>query len=97
MCLVSFTPYRTYGLKHRIFYSHNTYHLGYDKIGMTRAFWSVAEHHVPERRLFCPATTTQWSKYVSASSRRRAWRCSGLLAGINLIDVGAHAQVMLMS
>jgi len=37
-----------YGLKRRIFPSPNTYHLGYSKIEMTRAFWSVAEAHVPE-------------------------------------------------
>jgi len=37
-----------YGLKKRTFPSSNTYHLGYDKIEMTRAFWSVAESHVPE-------------------------------------------------
>jgi len=37
-----------YGLKRRIFPSPNTFHLGYDKIEMTRAFWSVAEAHVPQ-------------------------------------------------
>jgi len=37
-----------YGFKRRIFPSPNTFHLGYDKIEMTRAFWSVAEAHVPE-------------------------------------------------
>jgi len=36
-----------YGLRRRIFPSPNTFHLGYDKIEMTRAFWSVAEAHVP--------------------------------------------------
>ncbi|HMB54983.1 MAG TPA: hypothetical protein VKU40_16825 [Thermoanaerobaculia bacterium] len=36
-----------YGLKRRIFPSIASYHLGHDKVEMTRAFWSVAEAHVP--------------------------------------------------
>ena len=36
-----------YGLKRRIFPSISSYHLGEDKVEMTRAFWSVAPTHVP--------------------------------------------------
>jgi ribosomal protein S6--L-glutamate ligase len=40
-----------YGLKKRIFPSLSTYHLGYDKVEMTRALWSVAERHVPQTEI----------------------------------------------
>lgn len=46
-----------YGLKKRIFPNINTYHLGHDKIEMTRAFWSIAPAHVPDT-LILPATPT---------------------------------------
>lgn len=36
-----------YGLRRRIFPSVSTYHLGEDKVEMTRAFWSVCPEHVP--------------------------------------------------
>jgi ribosomal protein S6--L-glutamate ligase len=36
-----------YGLHRRIFPSVNSYHLGHDKVEMTRAFLSVAPEHVP--------------------------------------------------
>lgn len=36
-----------YGLKKRLYPSINTYHLGYNKVEMTRAFWAVAPEHVP--------------------------------------------------
>lgn len=37
-----------YGLKRRIFPSPASYHLGHDKVEMTRALWSVCQAHVPE-------------------------------------------------
>jgi len=37
-----------FGLQRRIFPSHASYLLGYDKIEMTRAFSAVAREHVPE-------------------------------------------------
>lgn len=40
-----------YGLKKRIFPSLSTYHLGHDKVEMTRALWSVAESHVPQTEI----------------------------------------------
>ena len=36
-----------YGWKKRIFPNINTYHLGHDKVEMTRAFWAVCPEHVP--------------------------------------------------
>lgn len=36
-----------YGLRRRIFPSVSTYHLGEDKVEMTRAFWSTCPEHVP--------------------------------------------------
>ncbi|MGR9107739.1 MAG: ATP-grasp domain-containing protein, partial [Gammaproteobacteria bacterium] len=36
-----------YGLKLRIFPSVAGYHLGFDKIQMTRAFWSFCPQHIP--------------------------------------------------
>ena len=44
-----------YGLKCRIFPSVSSYHLGEDKVEMTRAFWSVCPHNVPQT-LVRPAT-----------------------------------------
>lgn len=44
-----------YGMKRRIFPSLASYHLGRDKIEMTRAFWSVCPEHVP-RTLILPAS-----------------------------------------
>lgn len=38
----------TYALKKRLFPNPATYHLGYDKIEMTRAFQSIAPAHVPQ-------------------------------------------------
>lgn len=38
----------TYGLRKAIFPSVATYHLGHDKIEMTRAFWSLFPQHVPQ-------------------------------------------------
>lgn len=40
-----------YGLKKKIFPSLSTYHLGHDKVEMTRALWSVAEPHVPQTQI----------------------------------------------
>lgn len=40
-----------YGLKCRIFPSIATYHIGHDKIGMTRAFWAVCPNAVPVTRI----------------------------------------------
>lgn len=37
----------TYALKKRIFPNAASYHLGHDKVEMTRAFWSVCPTHVP--------------------------------------------------
>ncbi|BCR03762.1 hypothetical protein DESUT3_08310 [Desulfuromonas versatilis] len=36
-----------YGLKVPIFPNLSTFHLGYDKVEMTRAFWAVAPEHFP--------------------------------------------------
>ncbi|MGM7701046.1 ATP-grasp domain-containing protein [Pseudalkalibacillus sp. Hm43] len=36
-----------YGLKKPVFPSVETIHLGYDKVEMTRAFWTVCPEHVP--------------------------------------------------
>lgn len=44
-----------HGLKRRIFPSLSSYHLGEDKVEMTRAFWTIAPEHVP-RTLILPAT-----------------------------------------
>lgn len=44
-----------YGLKRRIFPSVSSYHLGEDKVEMTRAFWSIASANVPHT-LILPAT-----------------------------------------
>jgi len=38
----------SYGLRKRIFPSLASYHLGHDKVEMTRAFWSLVPQHVPE-------------------------------------------------
>lgn len=46
-----------YGLRRRIFPSANSYHLGHDKIEMTRAFWAACPEHVPQT-LILPATPT---------------------------------------
>lgn len=40
-----------YGLRKSLFPSVATYHLGHDKIEMTRAFWSLFPQHVPETRI----------------------------------------------
>ena len=44
-----------YGLHKRIFPSLGSYHLGHDKIEMTRAFWALCPEHVPHT-LILPAT-----------------------------------------
>jgi ribosomal protein S6--L-glutamate ligase len=44
-----------YGLRKRIFPSVGSYHLGHDKIEMTRAFWSLCPEQVPQT-LILPAT-----------------------------------------
>lgn len=44
-----------YGLRKRIFPSVASYHLGHDKIEMTRAFWMVCPQHVPHT-VILPAT-----------------------------------------
>lgn len=44
----------TYALRKRIFPNVASYHLGHDKIEMTRAFWSVCPANVPET-LILPA------------------------------------------
>lgn len=41
----------TYGLKARVFPSVSSYHLGYNKVEMTRAFEVVAPEHVPYTRI----------------------------------------------
>ena len=38
----------SYGLRKRIFPSVASYHLGHDKVEMTRAFWSLVPRHVPD-------------------------------------------------
>ena len=45
----------SYGLGVRIFPSLSSYHLGHDKVEMTRAFWTVCPDHVP-RTLILPNT-----------------------------------------
>ena len=44
-----------YGLRKRIFPSVGSYHLGHDKIEMTRAFWSLCPEQVPQT-VILPAT-----------------------------------------
>lgn len=44
-----------YGLRKRIFPSAGSYHLGHDKVEMTRAFWSLCPEHMPHT-LILPAT-----------------------------------------
>ena len=44
-----------YGLQKRIFPSLAGYHLGHDKIEMTRALWALCPEHVP-RTMILPAT-----------------------------------------
>lgn len=44
-----------YSLQKRIFPSLASYHLGHDKIEMTRAFWGLCSEHVPQT-LILPAT-----------------------------------------
>lgn len=41
----------TYGLRRPVFPSPATYHLGHDKVEMTRGFWSLVPQHVPETRI----------------------------------------------
>ncbi|HPA13801.1 MAG TPA: ATP-grasp domain-containing protein [Desulfobacterales bacterium] len=41
-----------YGLKKRIFPSISTYHLGHDKVEMTRVFWTVCPQNVPRTRIY---------------------------------------------
>ena len=43
-----------YGLQKRIFPSLATYHLGHDKIEMTRAFWAVCPEHIPQTMILPP-------------------------------------------
>ena len=45
----------TYSLQKRIFPSLGSYHLGHDKIEMTRAFWALCPENVPHT-LILPAT-----------------------------------------
>lgn len=45
----------TYALKRRIFPNAASYHLGHDKVEMTRAFWTVCPAHVPQT-LILPST-----------------------------------------
>lgn len=42
----------SYGWKKRIFPNISTYHLGYSKAEMTRAFWAVAPQNVPYTRIY---------------------------------------------
>jgi len=51
----------TYGLRARIFPSLASYHLGHDKVEMTRAFWTVCPEHVP-RTLLLPSTSGAWER-----------------------------------
>ena len=44
-----------YGLRKRIFPSLASYHLGHDKIEMTRAFWALCPEHMPHT-VILPAT-----------------------------------------
>lgn len=46
-----------YGFRKRIFPSASSYHLGHDKVEMTRALWSVAPAHVP------------WTEIAAATER----------------------------
>jgi ribosomal protein S6--L-glutamate ligase len=52
-----------YSLQKRIFPSLGSYHLGHDKIEMTRAFWALCPEHVPHTAIL-PATP---------ASSRRCW------------------------
>jgi len=45
-----------YGMHKRLFPSPASYHLGHDKIEMTRAFWALCPEHVPHT-LILPATS----------------------------------------
>lgn len=47
-----------YGLGARVFPALPGYHLGYDKIEMTRAFWTVCPAHVPETLILPPTETS---------------------------------------
>ncbi len=47
----------TYALRKRIFPNAASYHLGHDKIEMTRAFWGVCPSNTPET-LILPSTET---------------------------------------
>ncbi len=51
-----------YGLHRRIFPSIASYHLGHDKVEMTRALWSVAPAHVPQTLIL--ASTEGVVEYV---------------------------------
>ena len=50
-----------YGLRARIFPSLASYHLGHDKVEMTRAFWMVCPDHVP-RTLILPNEPGAWDR-----------------------------------
>lgn len=47
-----------YGLGARLFPALPGYHLGYDKIEMTRAFWTVCPTHVPETLILPPTPSS---------------------------------------
>ena len=46
-----------YVLKKRIFPSINTYHLGHDKVQMTRAFWALCPENVPRTKILASDDT----------------------------------------
>lgn len=48
-----------YAYKKRIFPNINTYHLGHDKIEMTRAFQALVPAHVPDTRILASTPSSQ--------------------------------------
>lgn len=76
-----------YGLKKRIFPSAASYHLGHDKVEMTRAFWSVCPEHVPwtEIRASTDANVGEildWFGFPFVAKEAR----SSMGAGVHLIE-----------
>ena len=54
-----------YSLQRRIFPSLSSYHLGHDKIEMTRALWALCPEHVPHTAIL-PATHTSYDQVLDA-------------------------------
>jgi ribosomal protein S6--L-glutamate ligase len=76
-----------YGLKKRIFPSAASYHLGHDKVEMTRAFWSVCPENVPLTEI-CASTEAnidrilEWYGFPFVAKEVR----SSMGAGVHLIE-----------